>query len=191
MLSSFFDLVVDQTIVPTDLFELFVKFAYGVSSHELDFRQISCFNVAKTLPTPRGWLNYIKYSSEDHHILPAFNYAYFLRNINNCPFSVTSHINIDAVRETIDILNWPEVKRTRSPFFLWLSRTQKQQMFETMESWENNGAIDNIFYLQRMLPLLERRHFRKNATLLKRITYIYLRNTTPLGLYLKPPYQHF
>ena len=191
MISSFYDLVVQQHIVPIDLYELFFQFAYGIRSYDIDFRQLNCLNVAKLLPTPRNWLNYIKFTTtEGYHVFPTFNYQYFLRNINNCPFSVTSHINIDGVRETIGMLHWPALNRTHSPFFSWMYRLQKQDLFRTMESWCNLGAIENVFYLQRMIPLLEKQHFRKNVTLLKRIKCIYLRHTSPLGLYLKPPYQH-
>jgi hypothetical protein len=191
MISSFFEFVISQKIFPEELYELVFQFAYDTKSSEIDVRQMTCFGVAKRLPIPRNWSNYLIFKpTEGYNAYPVFNYAYFLDNVQNCPFSLTSHINLKAVRNTVAMLHWPVIKKTFNPFFHWTFRITKKDVLRMLEEW-NSTSTEYVYFLQRMIPLLNNKHFLKKSSLLDRIQGLYLRGTDPFGLYLRPPLNRF
>jgi hypothetical protein len=184
-----FNKIENAVPLPKVLLDLICVFTYNISSfEELECRMVAFFNIARVLPVPRKWKALVRYRVVHGRLHATINYNNFYKHVHSCPFSAVTQISLKGVRKTINLLNWTVLKGSDQGTFEFMkSRTKREIIIE--HSFWSYASVVGIFFLQRLLVSVRRQHIRR-VSFKQKFDYIFLRESSPLGMYLKAPFTY-
>ena len=142
--------------IPSEIKDLFILFAYGITTDNLMLRIHHRILISLEMPLPPTWKGICNLQ---RHVT---NWEFLLRDIHICNPGIFSFLNIDVFIEFIEALNWNAMKKSfwQSPIRSFSVSRRKTDFIECFRNPDVTAEVEFWIFLD-VLPHLKLSHFRK------------------------------